>query len=124
MRTYLGQHKCCACDKLVRVYDWLPNAIYCAKHRDLEDGRNEIETDARAWADELDAMRRERDEARAEVERLRAMLPPTAHTGVRNGPGEGSWSVFAEKVVAERDEARAEVKRLRELLDGYSTGEG
>lgn len=34
MRTYLGQHKCCACDKLVRVYDWLPNAIYCAKHRD------------------------------------------------------------------------------------------
>jgi hypothetical protein len=34
MRTYLGQHKCCACDKLVRVYDWLPNAVYCAKHRD------------------------------------------------------------------------------------------
>lgn len=41
------------------------------------------------------------------------MLPPTAHTGVRNGPGEGSWSVFAEKVVAERDAARAEVERLR-----------
>jgi|GEM_PF-1808032 len=52
------------------------------------------------WAEVV----RERDEARAEVERLRAMLPPTAHTGVRNGPGEGSWAVFAEKVVAERDE--------------------
>lgn len=54
----------------------------------------------------------ERDAARAEVERLKAMLPPTAHTGVRNGPGEGSWSVFAEKVMEERDEAQAEVKRL------------
>lgn len=28
-------------------------------------------------------------------------------------PGEGTWSVFAEKVVRERDEARAEVARLR-----------
>lgn len=54
----------------------------------------------------------ERDAARAEVERLKAMLPPTAHTGVRNGPGEGSWSVFAEKVVEERDAAQAEVERL------------
>jgi hypothetical protein len=52
----------------------------------------------------------------AEVERLRAILPPTAHSGVRNGPGEGSWSVFAEKVVDEREAARAEVERLREVL--------
>lgn len=28
-------------------------------------------------------------------------------------PGEGTWSVFAEKVVAERDAAREEVERLR-----------
>jgi len=48
----------------------------------------------------------------AEVDRLRAMLPPTAHSGVRNGPGEGSWSVFSEKVVEERDSARAEVEKL------------
>jgi len=60
----------------------------------------------------VERLTHERDEARAEVERLKAMLPPTAHTGVRNGPGEGSWSVFAGKVVEERDEAQAEVQRL------------
>ena len=54
---------------------------------------------------------------KAEVERLRALLPPSAHTGVRNGPGEGSWAVFAEKVVEERDEARAEVARLTKERD-------
>lgn len=52
----------------------------------------------------------------AEVERLRAMLPPTAHSGVRNGPGEGSWAVFAEKMMKERDEARAELDRTHALL--------
>jgi phage shock protein A len=36
---------------------------------------------------------------------------------VLNGPGEGTWSVFAMKVVEERDEARAEVERLRTALD-------
>lgn len=54
----------------------------------------------------------------AEVERLKAMLPPTAHTGVRNGPGEGSWSVFAGKVMEERDAAQAEVERLTQELAG------
>jgi len=28
---------------------------------------------------------------------------------VKDGPGEGSWSVFAEKVVAERDKLRDEL---------------
>ena len=32
-------------------------------------------------------------------------------------PGEGTWSVFAQKVVAERDAAREEVARLRATLD-------
>lgn len=36
---------------------------------------------------------------------------------VLDGPGEGTWSVFAVKVVAERDEARAEIARLRRLLN-------
>lgn len=36
---------------------------------------------------------------------------------VLDGPGEGTWSVFAAKVVAERDEARAETARLRRLLN-------
>ena len=35
---------------------------------------------------------------------------------VLDGPGEGTWSVFAAKVVEQRDEARAEVERLRGLL--------
>lgn len=42
MKKYLGQHKCCACDTMVRVYDWLPDAVYCARHRDEEEGRDEI----------------------------------------------------------------------------------
>jgi uncharacterized protein YceH (UPF0502 family) len=29
-------------------------------------------------------------------------------SGVRDGPGEGTWSVFAEKVVAERNSLRVE----------------
>jgi hypothetical protein len=33
-------------------------------------------------------------------------------------PGEGTWSVFAEKVMAERDEARVEIERLNALLNG------
>lgn len=32
---------------------------------------------------------------------------------VKDGPGEGTWSVFAQKVVEERDAAREEVERLR-----------
>lgn len=36
---------------------------------------------------------------------------------VLDGPGEGTWSVFAEKVVAERDEALAEVERLRAIVE-------
>lgn len=35
---------------------------------------------------------------------------------VLDGPGEGTWSVFAMKVAEERDEARAEVERLRERV--------
>jgi hypothetical protein len=30
-RQYLGQHKCCVCSKVVRVYDWLPSMLLCAK---------------------------------------------------------------------------------------------
>lgn len=50
-----------------------------------------------------------------EVERLRGLLPPTAH-GLRNGPGEGTWSVYAGKLTEERDAAIAEVERLRAML--------
>ncbi len=36
---------------------------------------------------------------------------------VLDGPGEGTWSVFAQKVVEERDAAREEVARLRGQID-------
>ena len=51
----------------------------------------------------------------AESERLKKMVPPETN---RSGGGvsQGSWSVFAEKVVMERDEALDEVARLRERL--------
>lgn len=35
---------------------------------------------------------------------------------VLDGPGEGTWSVFAEKVVEERDRAREQVAMLRAAL--------
>jgi len=45
---------------------------------------------------------------------------------VLNGPGEGTWSVFAAKVVEERDEARHERdearQRLERLLDKSADG--
>jgi hypothetical protein len=56
------------------------------------------------------------DTLQAEIERLQDILPPTAHAGVRNGPTEGTWSVYAGKVAEERDAALAEVKRLRDEL--------
>lgn len=57
------------------------------------------------------------DAERQTVKRLRAMLPPTAHSGVRNGPGEGSWSVVAAKVTEERDAARAKVEKQRAEIE-------
>ena len=30
-REYLGQHKCVACPTLVRVYNWLPSMLLCAR---------------------------------------------------------------------------------------------
>ena len=35
---------------------------------------------------------------------------------IKDGPGEGSWSVFAEKVVAERDKLRDELEDARRRL--------
>ncbi len=48
---------------------------------------------------------------RGERDRLRDILPPERerHPGV----GEGSWAVFAERMLAERDAAREEVAALR-----------
>lgn len=36
---------------------------------------------------------------------------------VLDGPGEGTWSVFAQKVVEERDRAREELAEVRAELD-------
>lgn len=55
------------------------------------------------------------DERNKEIERLKGLMPPD-----ERGPGfvgQGSWSVFAEKVVAERDTLNEEVEELRSLLD-------
>jgi hypothetical protein len=70
----------------------------------------------------------------AEVERMRAILPPERERG-QGIVGEGSWAVFAERVTAERDELREEVERLRsqnaelraalqDYLDNDDTNEG
>jgi methyl coenzyme M reductase alpha subunit len=46
----------------------------------------------------------------AEVERMRAILPPERERG-QGIVGEGSWAVFAERVVAERDAAREHARQ-------------
>ena len=43
---------------------------------------------------------------------------------VLDGPGEGTWSVFAMKVVEERDEALARCGTLRELADQAAAEQG
>lgn len=50
------------------------------------------------------------EQLKNENERLRDILPPGADRS--EGVREGTWAVFAEKVVRERDEAQAEIKRL------------
>lgn len=42
---------------------------------------------------------------------------------VLDGPGEGTWSVFAMKVVEERDEARARVEGLRQQVEALRDDE-
>lgn len=64
---------------------------------------------------EIRRMREEWKQARAEVERLRRLLSPdSGHAG--GGVGEGSWAVFAEKVVAERDAFREELSATQVAL--------
>ena len=46
----------------------------------------------------------------SEVERLRAILPPEQERG-QGIVGEGSWAVFAERVVAERDAAQEQARQ-------------
>jgi hypothetical protein len=48
-----------------------------------------------------------------EIDRLRKLVPPESERGP-GFVGQGSWSVFAEKVVAERDEARDDLNTLCE----------
>ena len=62
----------------------------------------------------LNVLLNERDK---EIERLKGLMPPD-----ERGPGfvgQGSWSVFAEKVVAERDAALEKVVELTECLRWY-----
>ena len=57
------------------------------------------------------------NESGKEIERLKGLMPPD-----ERGPGfvgQGSWSVFAEKVVAERDTALEKVSELAECLKWY-----
>lgn len=73
-----------------------------------------------AWASlyaeigRLNVLLNERDK---EIERLKGLMPPD-----ERGPGfvgQGSWSVYAEKVVAERDAAMEKVVEITECLRWY-----
>ena len=52
-----------------------------------------------------------------EVERLRAILPPERERG-QGIVGDGSWAVFAERVVAERDALDEELSWMIDALIG------
>jgi len=77
----------------------------------------------------LGCMGCERARLEEEVARLRRLLPPQTERGA--WPGEGSWAVFAEKVVAERDALRERAEKAEanyafmveraanQHLDGY-----
>lgn len=41
-----------------------------------------------------------------------------ADMSIKDGPGEGSWSVFAQKVVAERDELKESLQELVLACEG------
>jgi hypothetical protein len=53
-----------------------------------------------------------------------ALAEPTGPERSPLCPGEGTWSVFAQKVVAERDEVRARCEKLRELADMAAAEQG
>jgi flagellar biosynthesis/type III secretory pathway protein FliH len=71
--------------------------------------------EARAWVGREPEYYKAHHEMDALLARIDAALAEPV--GPERSPlavGQGTWSVFAEKVVAERDEARAEVARLKE----------
>ena len=73
-----------------------PTPLVCL--RPLRDGDSDLLVAAPDLAASVVALH-------AEVERLRAILPPERERG-QGIVGEGSWAVFAERMVAERDAAR------------------
>lgn len=73
---------------------------------------------ARLLLDVIDNLRKESAECQQaaldisdENDRLRKLVPPETERGP-GFVGQGSWSVFAEKVVEERDAAREQIKYL------------
>lgn len=65
---------------------------------------------AQAWRARWQSASEACDAARAELEALRRILPPSERgQGI---VGEGSWAVYAEKVTRERDDAREAIQWL------------
>lgn len=63
----------------------------------------------------IDGLNTRMNEKDAEIERLKGLMPP-----VERGPGfvgQGSWSVFAEKVVGERDFLRNQIDEYIALIE-------
>lgn len=92
----------------------------------IVDERDEALSQVKAWQAEELSRRTERDEARAEVERLRARIRSVDRSTDYNGKafsddGE-SQEDLAIVAADERDEARAEVERLREALRAIAAG--
>jgi predicted phosphoribosyltransferase len=52
-----------------------------------------------------------------EMELHRLMASEDVEMSIKDGPGEGTWSVFAAKVVEQRDELQREVARQAEEIE-------
>lgn len=78
-----------------------PTPLVCL--RPLRDGDSDLLVAAPDLAQTVVALH-------SEVERLRAILPPERERG-QGIVGEGSWAVFAERVVAERDAAQEQARQ-------------
>lgn len=72
--------------------------------------------------EQVDILTKELEAAKIRISELGKALSRNANdkTGVRNGPGSGTWAVFAEDAVATRDEALAKLDEYKKWVNALT----